>query len=265
MRKYRYCNPGQLATPEQEAAFVVEFYDSIQELPMFRLNEFNIHLSQDAGIGSTLADFDTRMDALVSALSSGSLDNAIAEHYNARLGLYLMLDGISTKARCLADVVHAINGKPVATFTDDEMMAVHGQLIRWMSQEQATEVVDGLKKKLNRELKLAFPDLFPDAEEMEFYINVVKRAKLQLAHALHEKDVSGPLAEIDAWLSQQMAPANFDFTDTNNAVETKRRDFALIVAGLAMRGVADAGRLSAYQFHATIQVVKSQTPTAAAA
>ncbi len=267
MKKFSYVEPGRLFAPpvgdaQPEAiVFEVEFYDSILELPMRRLNEFNIHLAQDAGIGSTLASFDTRMGAMVTALNSGSLANAIAEHYNARLGLYLMLEeGISTTARCLADVVRKVNGKSVATHSEAEMMEVHHLLTIWMSQAHAEEVATDLKKKFNSELKVAFPELFPDTEEVEFYINLLKRARLQLNEALNDADVSRALGEVDSWLAEQMAPANYDFSNPENAVEAKRRGFSIIVAGLTMRGIHNAAELTAYDFHAAIQAIKNNTP-----
>lgn len=272
MKKYSYAEPGRLALPAQLAtdtepakpaeavAFTVEFYESIYELPMRRLNEFNIHLAQDSGIGSTLADWDERMAGVDVALSSGSLENTMRERYNSRLGLYLLFEHINTKARALADVVYAVNGQSVASNTEDEMMEVHHLLSMWMSDAQAREVADELKKKFNSELAVAFPGLFPDTEEVEFYINLIKRARLQLNSALHDAEVDEAMEEVNRWLASQMKPANFDFSDTNNAVEAGRRNFAKIVAGLAMRGVHDAGALSAYQFHAAIQVIKDNAP-----
>jgi hypothetical protein len=262
VKKYSYVEPGQLFNPEQpqEVAFEVEFYETIGELPMRRLNEFNIHLSQDAGIGSTLTDWDERMAAIDVAISSGSLENTMRERYNSRLGLYLLFEHINTKARALADVVYSVNGQRVASNTEDEMMEVHHLLSIWMSDNQAREVADELKKKFNNELMVAFPTLFPDTEEVEFFINLIKRARLQLNSALYEAEVDEAMEEVNKWLASQMKPANFDFSDTNNTVEAARRNFAKIVAGLAMRGVHDAGGLSAYQFHAAIQVIKDNAP-----
>jgi len=262
MKKYSYVEPGQLLNPTapMPVLFEVQFYDSIYELPMRRLNEFNIHLTQDAGIEATLGGFDERMRAIDMALSSGNMENAMRERYNSRLGLHLMFEHISTKARALADVVYSINGKPVASRTEDEMMEVHNLLIIWMSEAQATEVASELKKKFNGELGVSFPGLFPDTEEIEFFINLIRRARLQLDAALYDKVDSNAMAEIDKWLADQMTPANFDFSDTNNAVEAARRNFAKIVAGLAMRGIHDAAEQTAYQFHASIQVIKDNAP-----
>lgn len=262
MKKYAYVEPCRLldtAAP-MPVLFEVVFYDTIYELPIRRLNEFNIHLTQDAGITPTLAGFDERMAAVDVALSSGNIENAMRERYNSRLGLHLMFEHISTKARALADVVYSINGQSVASRTEDEMMEVHNLLIVWMSDKQAEEIADELKKKFNSELAISFPGLFPDTEEIEFFINLIRRARLQLDAALHDKYDGNAMAEIDKWLAEQMTPANFDFTDTNNAVEAGRRNFAKIVAGLAMRGIHDAAQQTAYQFHATIQVIKDNAP-----
>lgn len=147
MKTFQYDNAATPAPPN--AAHEIVFYDSIMDLPMFRLNEFQIHLSQDAGIGSTLADWDKRMELIDVALSSNDIAGAQAERYNSRLGLFLLLDGVSTTARCLADLVHSINGAPLIDFSDDALMAVHRMLTERFTTTQAEELIDALKKKLS--------------------------------------------------------------------------------------------------------------------
>lgn len=260
MKTFQYNEASAPAPPN--AINEIVFYDSIMDLPMFRLNEFQIHLSQDAGIGSTLMDWDKRMEGIDTALAAGDVPTAQQERYNSRLGLFLLLDGVSTTARCLADLVYAINGVPIADFSEDGLMQVHRRIMERLTAAEAAELVGTLKKKFKRQLKTGFPSLFPDDEELQFYASIVRRALLQIEDVQRNIELpdvafehSPEVNEINKWLRDQMKPENFDFSDPQNAVDAKRRDFEQVCTALAMAGIQNAENLTAFKFHSRIQYI----------
>ena len=249
MQTFQFPEPGPAGAISE-----VAFYNSIQDVPMFRLNEFQIHLCQDAGIGSTLLDWDKRLENVNASLAAGDVANATTELYNARLGMFLLFDSVSTVARCLADVVFSINGQPITDFSNDGLLQVHRLLMQRLSNGQAVEILDTLKKKFKRELKVGFPSLFSDDDELQFYANIVRRALLQIQDAQsNATEQSAEISQIDKWLREEMKPENFDFSNPKNAVDSKRRDFEQVCTALAISGIANAELLSAYKFHSRIQ------------
>ena len=257
MKSFTYADEP---TPAPPGAFTdISFYDSIMDIPMHRLNEFQIHLSQDAGIGSTLLDFDRRMESVDMALSANDMPTAIQERYNSRLGLFLMLGRVSTAARCLADLVYSIDGVALADFSNDGLLEVHRRIMERMTQTDVSELIDKLKKKFKRELKTAFPKLFADDEELQFYANIVRRALLQYEDAISpvEELPNAEISEIDRWIRKQMQPENFDFNSPENAVDTRRRDFEQVCTALAMAGISNAENLTAYKFHSRILYINN--------
>jgi hypothetical protein len=236
----------------------IAFYDTIHDLPMFRLNEFQIHLCQDSGIGSSLADFDTRLGGVYNHLSADDSRTATQELLNARMGLMFMLESISTKARCLADLVFSIDGEPLRDFSNDALLIVHQRIMERMSSAQAQELIDDLKKKFKRELKNAFPTLFPDDEEMQFYANIIRRAILKLEDWEKDSDDEHPdIKQIDDWLREQTMPRQFDATNPESIIEDMRRNFEQVCSGLALYNVYDAEYLTAYKFHSRILFIKT--------
>jgi hypothetical protein len=236
----------------------IAFYDSIHDLPMFRLNEFQIHLSQDAGIGSTVMDWDKRMAGVDEFLAAGDLKNAIRERYNSRLGIFLMLEGISTTARCLADLVYSVDGEPISDFSDSGLLEIHKRIMERMSIAQVSELLDTLKKKFKRELRVAFPTLFPDDDEVAFFAKLVRRAILQVEDIKEDAETANPeIAQIEDWLRNESKPENFDFSNPENAVDERRRAFETVCAALAMNNVPGAEYLTAYKFHARILYISS--------
>jgi hypothetical protein len=246
--------PAPMGAPAQ-----IAFYDSIQELPMFRLNEFQIHLSQDSGLGSTIQDWDKRLEAISNALWAGDAVTARRELYNARLGLYLMLGSVSTAARCLADLVYSIDGQPVSDFTEDAMMRLHDSIQLRLTQSEALELIEELKKKFIAELKVAFPTLFPDDDEINFAAQVIRRAQLQLADfEAGAETQSREIDLIDTWLREQLQPENFDESDSANSIDEKRRSFELVCAGLETQNIPNPELLTVYKFHTRILFFKTQ-------
>ncbi len=240
----------------------IVFYDSIQDLPMFRLNEFQIHLSQDSGIGATLQDFDRRLQGIYESLAANDMPNAIKELQNAKIGWYLMLNSISTSARALADLVYSINGVPLSDFTNDALMRVHSQIKERLSMQQVDELINSLKKKFKRELEVSFPELFTDAEQNEFYLNIVRRAKLQLADWRNESESpNAEIAQIELWLREEMKPEIHDTNNVLNSVDAKRRSFESVCTGLLLYGILNAELLSVYKFHARILYIHQNKPT----
>lgn len=260
MKTYNFSD----ATPAPIGAITeVAFYDSIQDLPMFRLNEFQIHLSQDSGIGSDVRDWDKRMLRVDEYLAAGDTKNAIRERHNSRLGIYLMLEGISTAARCLADLVHSINGEPIRDFSDSALLIVHKQLMERMTKAQVDELVDTLKKKFKHELRVAFPSLFPDDDEIAFYAKLVRRAILQVEDIENNSESENPeIAQIEAWLRDESRPENFDFDNPENAVEERRRTFEQVCAALSVNNVPNAEYMTAYKFHSRILYISTHNKPA---
>lgn len=230
----------------------IVFYDTIRELPIFRLNEFQIHLLQDAGIGSTLFDLDKRFDMLDTQLAAGNVQEAFAERLNSRLGLYLLFDSISTKSRCLADLVYSLDGNVVTDFSDENLLRISKEIDKRLSFSDATQLIETLKKKYNDELKTAFPELFDDLDSVDFYSRIIQRALLQVDSALNDTDNANAIQEVDRWLLDQMRPGNFDFEDPKNIVDAKRRQFEQVCTGLAFQHVPDAETLTAYKFYSRI-------------
>jgi len=130
------------------AGQTIEFQDDIQELTIARLNKFELHLLQDAGMGSTLTDLDLRFQNLDAFLSAGKLAEAMRERENSNFGLFMLFSGISTKGRALADLVHSIDGVVQTDFSDSACILISGVIAERVTFANAEEIAESVKKKL---------------------------------------------------------------------------------------------------------------------
>lgn len=135
----------------------LEVYDSIDELPITRFHLFNRYLLIDAGIGSSLDDFDNHMITLLKYLELGDTDNAKKEAMNIRQGVALMLDGISPKHNAFVPIIKAIDGKPLDDLSDENIKAILDMIGGdGVTTSTISRWVEEAKKKLKASLMFSF-------------------------------------------------------------------------------------------------------------
>ncbi len=86
----------------------LEFWSSIEELPMERYIQFQIMAFQDAGLGSTLLDYDKHEESIDTFLAAERYEDAIKQRENKRFSVYMMLEKMSTKSLTLACLCNRI-------------------------------------------------------------------------------------------------------------------------------------------------------------
>ncbi len=127
---------------------VAEFYDDIKLMPIEQFNAFQVHILQDAGIGSTIEDYDRHEQKIDLLLSSGKVNEAIKERENKRLNFFLMLEKINTKVISISCLLYKIGDKIVEDFSDDSLKKNHDELIRMgITQNDVEEIINTVKKK----------------------------------------------------------------------------------------------------------------------
>lgn len=135
----------------------VVFHDDIKELPMYKLNAFQIALMQDAGMGSNILDVDVRCAKLDAFLAAEKVKEARHERANMRFGINFMLNSINTKSICLAHLVATIDDRAVKDTTEDDVLAVAQVLEKGgLTYAQVVDLINELKKKLMTESNSTF-------------------------------------------------------------------------------------------------------------
>ena len=157
----------------------VEIYDSIEELPMLRFHKYNKMLLIDAGIGGDLNDFDTRIEKARAYCSIKKNDLAIIELDNLRQTVYFIQSGISPKHLAFCVLIKSINGKIHDDLSDDALQETL-KLFSDIPNNEMTAHMEAVKKKIDEELQMYFPDMFDDAAVKEYYDDLKKRTLLVL-------------------------------------------------------------------------------------
>jgi hypothetical protein len=109
----------------------LEIYDSIDELPFFRFQEFNRALLIDTGIGSDFAAFDRHIEQARRYIAAGKQEQADQALLNLRQAISFGLERISPESQAFACLIHKMNGQEISS----------------LSAESAARAVLGLSKK----------------------------------------------------------------------------------------------------------------------
>lgn len=168
---------------------IVEYYDSIEDLPIVRFHKYNKMLLIDAGLGSDLTDFDAHIEKAVAFIQSGDKDNATNELNNLRKAVYFIQNGLSPKYLAFAALVSKIDGKATEDLSDDGLRSVVDTLAD-TTQKQAVSELDSAKKKIDEELRTYFPAMFDNADEKEFYNMLKARTVATLQNIIENKPQS---------------------------------------------------------------------------
>ena len=131
---------------------VIKLYDSVDELPIGAYQRYNKFLLIDAGIGSSVDDFDAHIVKLAKLIGNNEREKAIQELQNMRQNLFMVNSKISPKYLAFAALVYSIDGKKVEAVSDDD----YGELltkIQEMPHSLLTKTLDWLKKKLQTSSK----------------------------------------------------------------------------------------------------------------
>ena len=134
---------------------VIKLYDSVDELPIGAYQRYNKFLLIDAGIGSSVDDFDAHIVKLAKLIGNNDREKAAQELQNMRQNLYMINANISPKYLAFAALVYSIDGQKIEAASDDDYSELLAK-IQEMPHSLLTKTLDWLKKKLQTSLKPTF-------------------------------------------------------------------------------------------------------------
>ena len=174
-------NPGIMVTAKI-GKHTVEFYDTIEELPIVRFHKYQKLLLIDAGIGSDITAFDQRIEKTRRFLMAGKPEQAQQELENMRQCVFLIQSGVNPKHRAFAALVTKIDGQDCTDIGDDALAAITEKL-KDVPESELTAQLEAVKKKIDGELTLYFPALFNDSDVKEYY-DLLRKRTLEILNGI---------------------------------------------------------------------------------
>ena len=230
-------------------------YDSIEELPIANFQKYNKFLLIDAGIGSDINDIDQHIAKIAKYIKSNQ-SLAMQELQNMRQNMYMIASGISPKYLAFAALIHSIDDKKVEDLSDENLKSVLESL-KTIKHSWLINILTEIKKKIQAELELYFPEEFINAKEKEAYDRLKSRTLLVLEGVIKGKDISSDINAIDDYLFNLHKPKSFI---GNESIEIKYdKQFESMCLIISQKTNQDARKMTVLQFYSSLENIKHQT------
>ena len=202
--------PGIMVTAKI-GKHTVEFYDTIEELPIVRFHKYQKLLLVDAGIGSDIAAFDQRLLKAREFIAAKKPEQAQQELENLRQCVFMIQTGLAPKHRAFAALVTKLDGRDCTDIGDDALAAIT-ETLNDAPEQELTAQLDAVKKKIDRELMLYFPALFADSRVKEYFDLLRKRTLAVLDNIIkgvEKPDATPEIEKLTTALVTYSNPKNF--------------------------------------------------------
>ena len=211
----------------------VKMYDAIDELPIVRFHKYQKLLLIDAGVGSDIMAFDQRTEKIRRYLMEGKNDKAQKELENLRQAVFLIQQEISPKHRAFAVLIAKMDGRECNDLSDDALIRLTQEL-NDAPEKELTAQLEAVKKKIDGELRVYFPNLFADSEIKEYYDLLKKRTLALLQNIIDGVDRPDETPEIEKLTTALITYCNPQtFTGTESAEIQFDRQFENLCLALS--------------------------------
>lgn len=143
--------------------YLLEMYDSIEELPEERFQKFNRYAVIDAGIGSDIDSMARHINLILQYNQRGKQEDVAQAASNLLQCLTFVVNGISPEMHCFSAMVKSVNGvawEDTGTSGAEKLTAMLSE--RGLTVGKVRGFIAHAKKKLRRNL-MSFSRNWPAA------------------------------------------------------------------------------------------------------
>ena len=127
---------------------VLEMYDSIDEMPITRFQEYNRFLLIDAGIGSDMDSISKHIGRLNRFIDKDEKENAKQELNNYFQNLLFVIEHTSPEMSAFCSLVVSVNGHPYNDLSEEGVQRLKNKLSRkGLTIGKVRQFLNEIKKK----------------------------------------------------------------------------------------------------------------------
>lgn len=146
----------------------VSVYDGIDELPMRRFHKYNMLLMVDAGIGGDLSALDSHLERVAAYVRNDRKEEAGKEIENLRQSVWMILQETSPKHLAFMALVDEVDGVKCEDMSDEGLRRTY-EMLNGTPYRQMTDLEGEVKKKIDSELMMCYPEVFESGKMKEYY------------------------------------------------------------------------------------------------
>jgi hypothetical protein len=251
-----YCLPNiqrEMKTIELGSHSITVF-NSITELNIERYNQLNIYILKDSAIGATAQDISEKFTKMFQLIRQKDMEGLQIEAANIVYSLNAILESTNYNHYSFLCFVKEIDGKPIGDITNEQYCRqILTEIGTWLTVGAVAEIGSDVKKKINKELSLFFPEKYSSVNELMYFQQLKRKVEIQLRRLILRKpsfldeqmlSVEKYFLSLDA--PKQMRPVK------GNAIVEQMQYFELLCTLLEENNVHRPKELTVFEFMSRI-------------
>jgi len=231
----------------------IELYENIYEMPIENFAQMEKNLIIESGVGSTITDFDTRLQTLAQFVSSGHTEKGMNEINNLRNLFWNITQNITPGTDAYSCFVATINGKEVKC-TESGIKETSGLLKRIGYTKKMIDQKNSIKKKMDDQLKGCFPNLF-DNVNIEL-IGATKRKMIaELDQIINDEDNGKKIEQENRRVSDCLYSRKFGNHEGEDVQHMKR--YTKMCMNIQSTTNINPRKLTVYDFYSLVELQKA--------
>ncbi len=234
---------------------VIELFDSIQDLPILRFQRFNKYQMIASEIGNTFEDYDARMQKIIQFLKKDMKNEAIQELENKRQCVFNAFNEFTPLGKSFATLVKRIDNVDYENFTPDSLDRCLQHLEKiGLDNKSAIDKLQELKKKIETELVVYYPQYFPKNGNTQQTALRIKRINSQL-DSIIDSEVSQEkvIFEIEKEILENDKPNIWNVWKKGNMERVLEVDFQKFAISVTEQTSTELEKMSTFRFYATVE------------
>ena len=234
---------------------VCELYESLDEMPILNFHKFNKWSVIESQIGGDLVSVVSHLAKIKRNLANAP-DKAGVQLDNLSSTFSMIFEETSPKSVAFVCLMKSFNGKSVNIKDDNELIRISKEL-----QKHPFGLFDKLfeilKKKVDTELELYFPEKFSDATTKDAYDKIKKQTLLKLDSVIDGKSRQTEIDKITDYLYSLFVPVSFSGKNSFEITHEKNYlDACLLISEYA--NIQNVDNLTVVAFHNALEYVKNK-------
>lgn len=209
----------------------------------------------DSGIGSDLEDINMHI-VRVSKYIELDKQKALQELENMRQALMFICNSITPKYLAFVCLISEIDGEKLTDLSDDNISSILKKL-SFVKKGHADDISEAVKKKLDIELDMYFPNLFESSKEKEAYDRLKQRTILILNSIIEGKDNAKDIEKIDNDMLSISKPKQFKGSKSAEVLFNKQFEKACIL--ISQKTNLSPKTMTVLEFYTTLDEIKKQS------
>lgn len=238
----------------------IELFDSTQKLTIVRFQRFNKYQMIACNVGSDFSDYDRRMEKALAFLAKSMVPEAMQELKNMRQTVFNAYNEFTPAGKSFAVMVKRIDSVNYEEYTPDDLDRIIVHLNRiGFDIDNVSTALQAVKKKIETELFVYFPESFPKGGDKEESALRFNRCNIMLDKIIENKEsLDKHLYDVEKEILEQDKPNIWNVWEDNNMeriLEVDFRKYGLTIAQMSGQVLHD---MTVFDFYTTVELLKEK-------